>query len=123
MDKAYLRARKAIESTYRGTLTSYEYRNVIDPDTKITNQKEVPVLTKIPCKLSFKSITNANQTETAASITQVVKLFISPETVLKEGSKLIVIQDGVETAYSSTGKPSIYPTHKEYILELFKGYA
>lgn len=116
-------ARKAIESTYAGTVTVSEYQKVKDPVTHLTGYKEVVVLENQPCKLSFESITTAIQTGTATTISQAVKLFISPDVTIKPGSKLIITQTGVTTEYSSSGVPAVYPTHQEIMLELFEGWA
>ena len=74
-------------------------------------------------KESFEKINTVVQTETAASISQAVKLFIAPEIKVKGGSKLVVEQNGVTTEYSASGEPAIYLNHQEIILELFKGWA
>lgn len=111
-------ARKAIESTYEGVVTVTEYQNVTNPVTHITHSEKVVVLENQPCKLSFETITTAVQTETAATISQAVKLFISPDVTIKPGSMLTVTQNGVTTEYTSSGVPAVYPTHQEIMLEL-----
>ncbi len=116
-------ARKAIESTYFGLVTVSEYQKVKDPVTALTSYKEVVVLENQPCKLSFESITTAVQTEAATTISQATKLFISPDIVIKPGSKLTVTQTGVTTAYTGSGVPAVYPTHQEIMLELFESWA
>lgn len=124
MAAAQAAARKAIESTYSGVCTVKERRDVRDERTKITRKdEEVAVIENQPCKLSFEKINAVIQTETAASVTQSTKLFIAPETNIKPGSKVIVEQNGVTTVYSASGEPSVYPSHAEYMLELFKGWA
>lgn len=115
-------ARKAIESTYTGVCTIVEYLEVTD-ENKITRQKEVPVIENQPCKLSFEKLNAVVQTDTAAVISQSTKLFISPEIVVNGGSKIIVEQNGVKTEYSASGEAAVYDSHKEIMLELFKGWA
>lgn len=117
-------ARKAIESTYKGVCTILEHRDVRDEKTKITRKnEEVPVVENQPCKLSFEKLNAVVQTEAAAALTQGIKLFIAPEIEIKPGSKIIVEQNGVTTEYSASGKPAVYFSHSEYILELFEGWA
>jgi len=116
-------ARKAIEGTYTGLLKVTEYKAVKDPVTKITRNQEVVVLENQPCKLSFETVTAAVQTETAAAISQAVKLFVSPDVTIKSGSMLTVAQNGVTTEYTSSGIPAVYPTHQEIMLELFSKWA
>lgn len=123
IEKAERAARKAIESTYKGMVTVTEYKKVKDPNTALTSYKEVVVLENQPCSLSFESIAAAVQTETVATVSQAVKLFLSPDITIKPGSKLTVTQTGVTTEYSSSGVPAVYPTHQEIMLELFGGWA
>lgn len=117
-------ARKAIESTYSGVCTILERRDVRDEKTKITRKnEEVPVVENQPCKLSFEKLNAVVQTDTAAKLTQGTKLFIAPEIKIKPGSKIIVEQNGTTTEYSASGEPTVYFSHSEYMLELFKGWA
>lgn len=94
IEKAERAARKAIESTYKGMVTVTEYKKVKDPNTALTSYKEVVVLENQPCSLSFESIAAAVQTGTVATVSQAVKLFLSPDITIKPGSKLTVTQTG-----------------------------
>lgn len=117
-------ARKAIESTYSGVCTIIERRDVRDEKTKITRKnEEVPVVENQPCKLSFEKLNAVVQADTAAKQTQGTKLFIAPEIKVKPGSKIVVEQNGVTTAYSASGVPAVYLSHAEIMLELFEGWA
>ena len=117
-----VKARKAIESLYDGKCTITEHKKV-KKENKSTGFEDVVVLTDIPCRLSFKTITNTNPTETAASVVQIIKVFLAPEIQVKPGSKLTITQNDVTTEYKSSGKPAFYSTHQEIVLELFKGWA
>ena len=114
-------ARKAIEATYFGTLTVTELQKVKNEKSKLMEESEVVVLQDQPCRLSFEKLQTAIQSESAATITQSTKLFVSPDVTIKAGSKLT--QDNVTTDYTRSGVPSTYPTHQEITLELFKEYA
>lgn len=116
-------ARKAIEATYFGTLTVTERKKEKDERSKLTKDVEVVVLENQPCKLSFEKLQTAIQSDSAATITQVTKLFVSPDISINAGSKITVSQDNVTTDYTRSGVPAIYPTHQEIILELFKDFA
>lgn len=116
-------ARKAIEATYFGTLTVTERKKEKDERSKLTKDVEVVVLENQPCKLSFEKLQTAIQSDSAATITQVTKLFVSPDISINAGSKITVSQDNVTTDYTCSGVPAIYPTHQEIILELFKDFA
>lgn len=64
-------------------------------------------------------VRNLPRKEIRASIqTQTVKLFLKPEKIIEPGSKITVTQNGVTTDYASSGKPAVYETHQEVILEL-----
>ena len=118
-----VKARKAIESMYDGTCTIIECQKVKLPN-KSTGFKDIVVLEDIPCRLSFKTITNTNQAETGVSaVVQVTKVFIAPEIQVKPGSKLTITQNDVTTEYKSSGQPAIYTTHQEIELELFERWA
>ncbi|MDF2873332.1 MAG: hypothetical protein K0R22_15 [Sporomusa sp.] len=115
--------RKAIESLYKGKCTVYEYQSVQDPDTKISTQQEVAVLTDQPCRLSYKTIASTSSSDGAASVTQTVTLFIAPEIIIKPGSKITVVQNDVTADYQSSSKPAVYTNHQEISIELFQGWA
>ena len=119
---AVVKAIKAIESLYDGRCTVTEHQKVKKPN-KSTGFEEVVVLEDEPCRLSFNSTPNANQTDTAASITQTTKVFLAPDITIKPGSKLTITQNGVTNDYESSGEPAHYPTHQEIVVVLFKGWA
>ncbi|MBQ4541842.1 MAG: hypothetical protein IJA23_03205, partial [Clostridia bacterium] len=102
-----VKARKAIESLYDGKCTITEHQKV-QKENKSTGFQDVIVQEEIPCRLSFKTVNNANQTETAASIVQITKVFLAPEIQVKPGSKLTITQNGVTTDYKSSGEPAFY---------------
>lgn len=120
MDTAYMAARKAMESTYNGVLTVTEHKKVRNEQTKLTSTEDVIVLENQPCRLSFESVAPVQQSETAAAVSQTVKIFISPDVVISPGSKLTVTQNGVTTDYKGSGTAAVYPTHQEIMLDLFE---
>lgn len=121
MVKAAIKAaRKAIESTYEGVLTVTEHQKVTDENTKLTDYQEVVVMENQPCHLSFETLNSAVQSESAAAVTQTIKLFVSPDISIKAGSKITVTQAGVTADYTCSGIPAVYETHQEIILELFE---
>ena len=121
LQRARQAARKALESTYEGRATVVEYQKVKD-EWGMTNFQEVTVLENQPCKLSFETLTSSNG-DPVATVSQSVKLFLSPDVVIKAGSKIIVTQNGRTTEYSNSGVPAVYPTHQEIMLTLFEGWA
>lgn len=119
---AMVKARKAVESLYDGICTVIEYQE-FKKENKSTGHKEVVVLEKQPCRLSFSTITDTSTSDTASHLVQTVKVFLAPELAIKAGSKLDITQNGVTTSYKSSGVPAVYQTHQEIVLELFKGWA
>lgn len=115
-------ARKAIEATYDGVLTVTEHQKVKDEVTKVTGYKDVVVLTDQLCRLSFERLQTAIQSDSSASVAQTTKLFVSPDIVIKAGSKITVTQAGVTTDYTCSGIPAVYMTHQEIIINLFKSW-
>lgn len=116
-------ARKAIEATYFGTLTVTEMKKKKDAKSKLTKTERVVVLENQSCKLSFETLKSTVQTDSAATVTQITKLFVSPDVSIKAGSKITVTQDNVTTDYTCSGVPAVYPTHQEIVLELFEDFA
>lgn len=116
-------ARKVIEATYFGALTVTEMQKVRNEKSKLMEESEVVVLEDQPCRLSFEKLQTAIQSESAATITQVTKLFVSPDIPIKAGSKLTVTQNNVTTDYICSGVAAVYPTHQEIVLQLAERYA
>ena len=112
---------KAFQENVQGRATVIEYQNIKD-EWGMTNFQEVTVLEDQPCKLSFETLTSSTG-DPVATVSQSVKLFISPDVVIKAGSKIIVTQHGRTTEYSNSGVPAVYPTHQEIMLTLFEGWA
>ena len=76
-----------------------------------------------PCKLSFETVKAAQTDDIAPVVAQSVKVFLSPELIIKPGSKLIITQNGITTDYMASGQPARYQTHQELGLVLFRGWA
>lgn len=120
LGKAGIMAKSCLEAAYEGLCTVIECQYIKDPATKIKQQKEEVVLENQPCRLSFEKTAAAAQTETAAAVSQGIKLFISPEIQIKPGSKILVKQNGMCGVYAASGVPAVYKTHQEIMLELFE---
>ena len=117
-----VKARKAVESLYDGICTISEYQK-IKKENMSTGFAEVVVVENQPCRMSYKTVNSANQTDTASAITQAIVVYLSPDILVKPGSKLTITQNGVTTAYKNSGEPAVYSTHQEIPLELFKGWS
>lgn len=112
--------RESLERFYTDTCSIYEYQKAKDPKTKITESKLVKVFENIPCRISFKNVATAQQTDSSATISQITTLFISPEIVIKENSKIDIIRNDRVLEYKNSGTPAIYSTHQEISLNLYK---
>lgn len=116
-------ARKAQESLYSGVMTVTEHQKMRDDVSKLTDYEDVKVLENQPCRLSFQTLKQASSSESAVAVTQVIKLFLSPDIVIRPGSRITVTQDGVTADYAYSGIPAAYPTHQEIILDRFERWA
>lgn len=114
--------RKSKESMYIGLCNVIEYKK-IKKENKSTGFKEVTVLENIPCKLSFKNISSAVETDKGSMISQSINLILAPEVKINPGSKIIVTQNGIITEYKNSGVSAVYTTHQEIMLELFRGWS
>ena len=118
-----VKARKAVESLYDGKCTIIEHQK-IKKENKSTVFQDVVVLENVPCRLSYKTMSNTNQTNTTASaVVQITKVFLAPEIQVNPGSKITITQNDITTEYKSSGAPAFYSTHQEIVLELFRGWA
>ena len=121
--KMVKKARKALESMYEVTCDIFEHKK-IKKSNGATVSEDVKLLEKEPCRLSFKTITSTNPTDTGASaLKQTTTLFINPDVKIAPGSKIIVTQNNVTTEYKQSGEPAMYDTHQEIILDIFKGWS
>lgn len=120
-------ARKAARSAfekyhYDGTVTVSEWEKIKDPETGLTHQGEKILFKNQPCHLSAESNATATQTTSAAQVSQVIKLFVSPDLDIKPGSKITVTQAGITAVYTHSGKAAVYDTHQEIVLDLFERF-
>ena len=106
--------REAAETLYAGRMDVIEYRLAEDEKTGISKFREVVVLENIPCRLSYVR---------AAENVQEIRVYFAPDIAVRPGSKLVVRQNGTETAYKSSGVPKCYASHNEVTLEYFERWA
>lgn len=118
-----VKARKAIESLYDGICTVTEHKKM-KKDNGSTGFTDVVVLEDQPCRISYKTIQSTNQSDNGGSaVVQATMLFISPDVVIPTGSKITVTQHGQSADYQMSGKPAMYQTHQEIILDLFRKWS
>lgn len=117
-----VKVRNAVESLYDGRCTITEYQKV-NKENKSTALNEIVVLENQPCRMSFGTVNPTNQTDTASVVAQTITVYLSPDVIVKPGSKLTITQNGVTNEYKCSGKPAVYSSHQEISLELFKGWS
>lgn len=115
-----VKARKALEGLYIGKTTVVVKEEYERPNGSIGFYDKT-ILENEPCRVSYKDISQANSDSTVATTQQVIKLFLAPEYDIPRGSKIVVEQNGRTNEYVRSGKPAIYETHQEIILEEFEG--
>lgn len=113
---------EAIESLYRDSCNVYEREEYAKANGS-TGQRDVLVISDMPCRISYSSSPPSSEGEVAAEKRQTVKLFYSPERAIKAGSKVEVTRQGVSVMYKASGEAAIYLSHKETELELWDGKA
>lgn len=114
--------RDIYESMYESSCDVIEYKKVKNPVTKVTEFKEVTVISEQPCRLSYKS-SPVSGDGNAASITQEIKLFLSPDVIINDGSKIVVTQRGHTKTFTNSSEPMIYDNHQEIALKLFERWS
>ena len=117
-----VKMRKAVESLYDGRCTITEHQKV-KKENKSTAFEDVVVLTDQPCRMSYKAVNSTSQTDTANAVTQSIVVYLSPDIVVKPGSKLTITQNNVTNDYKCSGKPAVYSSHQEITLETFKEWS
>lgn len=116
------KARKEFAKLFEDRCNVYEYVKEKQANGS-TAHKEKLVQSDMPCRISFKSISQASENSQNAQQVQAIKLFIPPDIHIKAGSKLEISRNGVVTAYKNSGVPALYATHNEISLEIFKGWS
>ena len=120
--------RKALERLWRDRCTVYIREEHTDPDTNVTDFQETVLLEDQPCKLSFEKLTSTDE-DHVATVSQGVKLFLSPDVVIPPGCKIIVQRFNRQTepvrefTFSQSGEAGVFTDHQEIYLELWKDWA
>lgn len=119
----YSKHRKPIQGLYEDKMDLINYEKVRDPVTGINKYEEKTLLSDVPCRISYKTIKQSESNDsTYNSSSQIIKLFIAPEIDIPPGSKVVINRNGAILSFKRSGMPAIYHTHKEIVLEEFKGW-
>lgn len=114
--------RKALESLYIGNFDVVIRTTKTDPEIKQERIVETSLLTDEPCRLSDVNL-QVTGTGEAPDLIQKKKLFCAPELEIPAGSKIIVTQNGVTTAFKRSSEPTVHECHQEIMLDIFKNWA
>lgn len=92
-----------------------ERKNQINKQTEFI---DAILLADEPCRVSFESIPATSPDNGTAIVSQAVKLFLRSDLDIPPGSTIVVTRQGRTETYVSSGKPAIYPSHREIALKL-----
>ena len=115
--------KKAIQSLWDGRATITVREGVLDERTGRTEPVERVTAWSLPCRISFATVKSTEPDEEATRVAQTVMLYIDPDLVIPEGSKITVTQNQVTADYERSGKAAVYTDHQEVPLELWEGWA
>lgn len=123
LDKARKIHQRMVEHLYEDRCFVFEKQEVFDETRKVHKDKEVEVITDEPCRLSFETLKADDEANPAQKVVQDTKLFLRPDIVIKEGSKIVVKHNGREDIYARSGIPAVYVTHQEIMLKPFERWS
>ena len=109
-----VRVRKAIETMYDSKCTVIVHEEY-ERENGSTGFQDVTVLEDEPCHVQYSSVKAAEQGAVMATVSQEIRLFISPDVEIPAGSKIVA--DSVN--YTHSGVVAKYPTHQEIVLTLW----
>lgn len=109
-----VKVRKAFETIYDSKCT-ISVNEEYEEDNGATSFREVTLLEDEPCKIQYSSVKVAEQSDTVATVSQEIRLFISPDIEIPSGSKIIANS----VNYTHSGVVAKYPTHQEIVLKLW----
>ena len=98
--------RKYIEKLYDAKADIYVYEKY--KQGSLTKFRDKILYKDISCRLSYGTSPNTVPKDTAASNSQVIKLFLAPEYKIPAGCKVTVMNKGTVVDYKSSGQPKIY---------------
>lgn len=104
--------KQAIESLYDGKAIIEEARKRKN-EKNVTVSEWVVVAEDIPCRVSYKTLSAAEKSDTADTIAQAITLFTAPDIDVKPGSHITVRQRGREMRFFCSGIPAVYDSHQE----------
>ena len=114
-DKLVSAYRKQIERLYTHKVTIKETEMVFNPEKHRSEQQEVTKYENQPCRISFNS-QKVDDHDLYTSSQNMAKMFIAPEVIIKDSSKIEANINGQTVNFIKSTEPFLYPTHNEYTL-------
>lgn len=122
-----------LRELWTGKCTIWNFVDTVDEDTKQTTQtmEKVHGLDDIPCRLSYRQVSDVTSKSEAPIVQLVIKLFLPRTIVIDEveqlleipaGSVISVEQNGRTEWYDRSGYPAWYSNHQEIVLNIRKAY-
>ena len=121
IEKSIARAKRAIEGFYDAVCSVYVYDT--EKDGKISRGTRRLSAKDIPCRMVYKGFPHTEEALNAAKLNYIVKMYISPERDIPEGSYVEVNYKGKKYGFAMAGKAARYMTHQEIQLKLEKRWA
>ena len=121
LNQARTQMRNIMGNTYDGRCTVTEYGEYVDTN-HITHCDEVEKYSDIPCRLIYANKAKSKFEGKALSLEQEIVLNIDPIYEISPNAKITVTQNGITNEYQMSGVPSVYASHQEIKLEIFKGW-
>ena len=104
-----------LESTYFDKCTIKRKEKIKNPNTGVTETKEIIIAEDVKCALSTHNNDNAILVDGVGKVVQIHKLFLSPNINLQEGDTVEVSSIGKISSYLAS-KPFYYSSHSETLL-------
>ena len=104
-----------LESTYFDKCTIKRKEKIKNPDTGVTETKEVIIVEDVKCALSTHNSDNAMLVDGVGKVVQIHKLFLNPNINLQEGDTVEVASMGKISNYLAS-KPFYYSSHSQTLL-------
>ena len=104
-----------LESTYFDRCTIKRKEKIKNPDTGVTETKEVIITEDAKCALSTHNSDNAMLVDGVGKVMQIHKLFLNPNINLQEGDTVEVSSMGKISVYLAS-KSFYYSSHMEVII-------
>ena len=104
-----------LESTYFDKCTIKRKEKIKNPDTGVTETKEVIIVEDVKCALSTHNSDNAMLVDGVGKVVQIHKLFLNPNINLQEGDTVEVSSMGKISIYLAS-KPFYYSSHSQTLL-------